>query len=181
MYLPAHFEEKDPRTLHALMRAHPLATIVTLDRSGAIVANHIPLLLRADGGGLGALHGHVARANPLWSDLAQGFEALAIFQGAGGYISPSWYASKKEHGKVVPTWNYCTVHAYGPLQVHDDAAWVRPQVEALTAGQEAAMPRPWAVTDAPEAFVESMLRNIVGIEIPIARLSGKWKMSQNQP
>lgn len=180
MYIPSHFEERRPENLHALMRAHPLATIITLTPSG-IVANHVPLHLYLDAAGGAVLRGHVARANPLWKDWVSGSEALAVFQGPGGYISPTWYPTKKEHGKVVPTWNYCAVHAYGVLQIHEDIGWIRAQVEALTAWQESASPQPWSVADAPHDFVDSMLQQIVGIEIAITRLCGKWKLSQNQP
>ena len=180
MYIPSHFEEHRPEVLHALMRAHPLATIITLTSSG-IVANHVPLHLYPDAGGGAVLRGHVARANPLWKDWVSDTEALAVFQGADGYISPTWYPTKKEHGKVVPTWNYCAVHAYGVLQVHQDTGWIRAQVEALTAWQESVSPEPWSVADAPQEFVDSMLQQIVGIEIAITRLYGKWKLSQNQP
>jgi len=182
MYVPAHFEEDRPEMLHALMRAHPLATIVTLTPAG-LVANHIPLQFEvpARSGGPGVLRGHVARANPLWTDAAAGVEALAVFQGPQGYISPSWYPTKKEHGKVVPTWNYCCVHAHGTLRIHDDPAWVRLLVAGLTAAHEAQMPQPWSIDDAPADFIDASLRNIVGIEIVIERLQGKWKISQNQP
>jgi transcriptional regulator len=182
MYLPAHFAENRVDVLHALMRAHPLATIITLSSAG-LVANHIPLQVHAgaDPQGPGILRGHVARANPLWSDRVEGVETLVVFQGAQHYISPGWYPSKQETGKVVPTWNYCCVHAYGALQVHENAAWIRGQVGALTTRHEATMARPWAVDDAPDDFVQSMLAKIVGIEIAITRISGKWKVSQNQP
>ncbi|HYA65244.1 MAG TPA: FMN-binding negative transcriptional regulator [Burkholderiaceae bacterium] len=180
MYIPSHFEERRPEVLHALMRTHPLATIVTLTADG-IVANHIPLQLIAGGATGDVLRGHVARANPLWSDSIKGIEALAVFQGPDAYVSPSWYPSKKEHGKVVPTWNYCAVHAYGVLTIHRDAAWIRAQVQALTAWQEAAAPQPWSVADAPPEYIDAMLQQIVGIEIAITRLYGKWKLSQNQP
>jgi len=182
MYIPSHFEEHRPEVLRALMRDHPLATIATLTSAG-IVANHIPLQLyeSEDAAGPGILRGHVARANPIWRDPVDGVETLAVFQGPESYISPSWYPSRLEHGKVVPTWNYCTVHAYGALRIHEDVGWIRKQVEALTAWQEASIPQPWSVADAPAEFVEAMLRQIVGIEIAITRLYGKWKVSQNQP
>jgi len=180
MYLPPHFEERRPEVLQALMRSHPLATLVTLTSTG-LVANHIPLHWHPGATGCGVLRGHVARANPVWSDRVEGVEALAIFQGPEHYISPTWYPTKREHGKVVPTWNYCTVHAYGTLRVHQDAGWIRAQVEALTAWQEASQPQPWSVADAPADFVDSMLRQIVGLEIDLTRLLGKWKVSQNQP
>jgi len=180
MYIPPHFEERRPEVLHALMRANPLATIITVT-PGGIVANHIPLHLYPDAPGGAVLRGHVARANPLWNDWVSGSEALAVFQGPDGYISPTWYPTKKEHGKVVPTWNYCAVHVYGVLQIHQDTDWIRAQVEALTAWQESASPQPWSVADAPHEYVEAMLKQIVGVEIAITRLYGKWKLSQNQP
>jgi transcriptional regulator len=175
MYLPKHFAETDVAEMHALMRAHPLATLVSTGPDG-LNANHIPLLL-ADG----KLQGHVARANPLWKDGQVAGEVLVIFQGHESYISPSGYATKAEHGKVVPTWNYTAVHAWGDLRVIDDPAWVFAQISALTATHEAAFPQPWAVTDAPADYIEKMLGAIVGIEITINRLLGKWKVSQNQP
>jgi transcriptional regulator len=182
MYNPAHFEEARPEQLQALIRQHPLCTLVTLTSKG-MVANQIPLLLRQgpEHGELGTLVGHVARANPVWKETDLSQPVLAIFQGPQHYISPGWYATKQEHGKVVPTWNYVVVQVHGLLQVHDDAAWVRAQVQALTAQQESAMPAPWAVDDAPRDYTDSMLRAVVGISLPIARWSGKWKVSQNQP
>ena len=180
MYLPTHFAEDRPPVLHALMRAHPLATVVAMTPAG-LVANHIPLLLAAgaDGGGTRLL-GHVARGNTLWREAA-GAPVLAIFQGPQHYISPGWYPTKQETGKVVPTWNYCAVHVQGPLVVHDDPAWLRALVERLTTVHESAMPAPWAVSDAPADYIDTLLRNIVGIEIPVERIAGKWKASQNQP
>jgi transcriptional regulator len=179
MYLPRHFEETRPEILHALMRACPLATLVTHSPDG-LEANHIPLHLDADAGAHGILRGHVARANPLWK-LAAGAEALAIFHGAEGYISPSWYPTKQEHGKAVPTWNYVVVHARGPLRTIEDADWLRAQIDALTRDHEAGFAHPWSVADAPADYIDSMVSAIVGIEIEITRLEGKWKASQNQP
>ena len=175
MYLPKHFAETDVAEMHALMRAHPLATLVS-DGPDGLNADHIPLLL-ADG----KLQGHVARANPVWKNGQAGGEVLAIFHGHDSYISPSGYASKAEHGKVVPTWNYVAVHAHGELRVIDDPTWVFAQISALTAANEAGLRQPWAVTDAPAEYIEKMLGAIVGIEITITRLLGKWKVSQNQP
>jgi transcriptional regulator len=182
MYLPVHFAETRTEVLHALVRAHPLATLVTLSSDG-LLANHVPLQLLAGAGpqGRDLLRGHVARANPLWQDRVAGVDALVVFQGPQHYVSPNWYPSKQETGKVVPTWNYCCVHARGALQVHDDADWVRAQVGSLTSQHEEALARPWAVEDAPADYVRSMLAMIVGIEIDVTRLTGKWKMSQNQP
>lgn len=175
MYIPKHFAEDDVAEMHALMRANPLATLVTHGPDG-LNANHIPLLL-ADG----SLQGHVARANPLWKPGQVEGEVLVVFHGDESYISPSGYATKAEHGKVVPTWNYTAVHAYGELRVIDDPRWIFAQISALTAANEAALPQPWAVTDAPADYIEKMLGAVVGIEITITRLLGKWKVSQNQP
>ena len=175
MYIPTHFAEDDVAEMHALMHARPLATLVSHGADG-LNANHIPLLL-VDG----KLQGHVARANPLWQAGNGAGEVLVIFHGDDSYISPSGYATKAEHGKVVPTWNYAAVHAYGELRVIDDPHWVFAQISALTAANEAALPQPWAVTDAPADYIEKMLGAIVGIEISITRLLGKWKVSQNQP
>lgn len=179
MYLPKHFAENNVAEMHALMRAHPLATLISQGPDG-LNANHIPLLL-ADAEPYGTLQGHVARANPLWKAGNVAGEVLVVFQGDESYISPSGYATKAEHGKVVPTWNYAAVHAYGELKVIEDPAWIFGQISALTATNEAALPQPWAVTDAPADYIEKMLGAIVGIEITINRLLGKWKVSQNQP
>ncbi|MFZ2406065.1 MAG: FMN-binding negative transcriptional regulator [Methylobacter sp.] len=180
MYIPTQFEQLDVEVMHELIRNRPLATLVTLGANG-INANHIPLHLEPTAEPFGVLRGHIARANPLWRDLAADVETLAIFHGPDAYISPSWYATKQETGKVVPTWNYAVVHAYGTLRIIDDAVWVRAQLEALTQQNEAAFPEPWAVSDAPEEFTEKLLEAAVGIEMVITRLTGKWKVSQNQP
>lgn len=175
MYLPRHFAQEDPAALHALMRAHPLAMLVHQGADG-LTADHVPLEFDP---ATKMLRGHVARANPLWRQAA-GQPVLAVFRGPEAYVSPSWYATKAEHHKVVPTWNYAVVHAHGPLQVVDDARWLQDLVTHLTARHEAPQPRPWAVTDAPDDFVQQMLRAIVGIQIPVERLLGKWKVSQNR-
>jgi len=183
MYLPAHFAESRPEVLRALMAAHPLAAVV-VQAGGELLANHLPLMFEHGAGAdaePGVLRGHVARANPLWSCVADGQPVLAIFQGPQAYISPNWYPTKQEHGKVVPTWNYCTVHVHGSLHVHDDVDWVHDLVSRLTDRHEASQARPWAAQDAPADYLQALLRNIVGIEIRITRLEGKWKMSQNQP
>ncbi len=180
MYIPKHFDEPRVEVLHELIRARPLSTLVTLS-SGGLSANHIPLHLTTDAAPLGTLRGHVARANPMWSDLAKEVEALAIFHGPDAYITPSWYPTTVETGKAVPTWNYVVAHAYGPLRIIDDAAWIRAQLEALTAHNEAGFPKPWHVSVAPRDFIDTLVGAIVGIEIVISRLSGKWKTSQNQP
>jgi len=180
MYLPPQFEQPDIAVMHELMRIRSLATLVTTDSDG-LNANHIPLHLSVTPEPFGALRGHVARSNPIWNELNVDVDALAIFHGPDAYISPPWYATKQEAGKVVPTWNYIVVHAYGRLRIIDDAVWLRAQLEALTAQHEARLPDPWAVSDAPEDFTEKLLGAVVGIELIITRLSGKWKVSQNQP
>lgn len=166
--------------MHELIRARPLATLVTLSSSG-LNANHIPFHLLESPAPFGTLQGHVARANPILSDLEKNIEVLAVFHGPDAYITPSWYATKEETGKVVPTWNYAVVHAYGNVRVVDDASWLRAQLEALTTHSEASFSEPWAVSDAPHEFTEKLIGNIVGFEMVISRLSGKWKVSQNQP
>ena len=180
MYLPKHFEETRVDVLHELIRAHPLAALVTLT-AGGLDANHIPFEIDPDPAPFGTLRGHVARANPVCRDFSPGVDALVIFQGPGTYVSPSWYPSKQDGGKVVPTWNYAVVHAYGPLRVIDDARWLRGFVERLTNRFEAGRAAPWKVTDAPADYIEKMVTAIVGIEVPVARLAGKWKVSQNRP
>ena len=180
MYNPSHFVENRADVLQALVKAHPLATLVTLSLDG-LVANYIPLLLRNDGSAFGTLVGHVARANPVWSATDLGVNVLACFQGPQVYVSPSLYATKQEHGKVVPTWNYVAVQATGPLTIHDDADWIRAQVTELTQQQEAPRVAPWAVDDAPRSYTDTMIRALVGISIPVVAITGKWKVSQNQP
>jgi transcriptional regulator len=180
MYIPAHFDESRPEVLQALITAHPLATLVTLTADG-LNANHIPLRLHAEGGPQGILRGHVARANALWKAFDPQVEALAVFQGPDSYITPGWYATKQETGKVVPTWNYAVVHVYGSLRVIDDPAWLRPHLAALTETHEAAREEPWQVSDAPADYTEKLMLGIVGVELVITRMSGKWKVSQNQP
>lgn len=180
MYKPRHFEETRVEVMHDLIRAHPFATLVTASPSG-IDANHIPLLLRLDGSGLGTLVGHVARANPMWREHDPAAEVLAVFQGPEAYVTPSWYPTKAETGKVVPTWNYAVVHARGPMRAVEDRAWLRALLDDLTAQHEAPFPVPWTTADAPADFIDTLLGAIVGIEIPIVRLEGKWKVSQNQP
>jgi transcriptional regulator len=182
MYDVKAFREERIEVLHGLIRAHPLATLVTHTAQG-LEANHIPLLIdseSAPGSEFGTLCGHVARANPVWRSFNADTEALAIFQGPGGYITPSWYPSKAQHAKVVPTWNYAVVHAYGPLKIIDDTEWLRNLVTRLTDIHESPRAEPWKVTDAPPEYVDTMLKAIVGIEIPVRRIQGKWKLSQNR-
>ncbi len=180
MYLPRHFAEDRVEVLHQAMQQAGLATLVTLGADG-LTATHLPLLLDPSAGPYGTLRGHVARANGQWRDASPDVQALVIFMGPQAYVSPAWYASKRENGRVVPTWNYLAVHAYGPLRSFDDPVRLREHVTRLTTRQEAARPDPWQVTDAPQDYVEGLIRAIVGVEIPIERLEGKWKMSQNRP
>ena len=180
MYIPKQFEEPRVEVMHGLIRAYPLATVVTHSFAG-LNANHIPLHLSELPAPFGTLRGHVARANPLLSDIANGAEVLAVFHGPDSYITPSWYATKKESGKVVPTWNYAVVHAYGVLGVVDDESWLRAQLDVLTEHNESSFPEPWAVSDAPPEYIESIMAAITGVEMVITKLLGKWKVSQNQP
>ncbi|MES2071779.1 MAG: FMN-binding negative transcriptional regulator [Pseudomonadota bacterium] len=181
MYIPSHFAEDRLDVLHQLIHAHPLGTLVTLDADG-LNANHIPFEIAAPTAGAphGILRAHVARNNPLWRTTSKEVEALVVFQGAQHYISPGWYEEKQISGKVVPTYNYATVHAYGPLQVIDDAAWLHALVQRLTRRHEAIQAAPWQVSDAPADYIEKLLAAIIGIEIPLSRLTGKWKVSQNR-
>lgn len=180
MYVPSHFEESRAHVLHHLVREHPLAVLVAHTPDG-LDANHVPLELDPEPAPHGTLRGHVARANPLWQlAVAAPLEALAIFRGPDRYITPAWYATKRETGKVVPTWNYAVVHAHGTLRAIDDPAWLRGLVERLTACHEAGRPDPWQVTDAPDDYIAARIRGIVGIELSITRLVGKWKVSQNK-
>ena len=178
MYQPASFAPTDAAAMHALMRAAPLATLVVPTAAG-LVANPLPLQLREDAQGW-VLAGHVARANPVWQAAPTG-EVLAIFSGAQGYVSPGWYASKAAHGKVVPTWNYATVHAHGSLRWIDDAGWLRAFLDGLTDTHEAGQAHPWHMGDAPGDFTAQLLQAIVGLELRITRLEGKFKLSQNRP
>jgi transcriptional regulator len=178
MYLPPAFREDDRQILHEIMRGARLSTLVTATADG-LIATPLPLLLDQAEGEQGVLYGHVARANPQWHMPPLG-EALAIFMGPDAYVTPSWYASKVEHGKVVPTWNYSAVHAYGPIEFFDDAQRLLEVVTRLTELHEKPRAKPWAVSDAPEPFIKSQLRGIVGFRLPIARLEGKRKLSQNR-
>ncbi|MBL8396814.1 MAG: FMN-binding negative transcriptional regulator [Candidatus Accumulibacter sp.] len=180
MYISKHFAEPRVDVMHRLMSARPLSTVVTLSSSG-LNANHIPLHLSLEPIPFGTLRGHVARANPIWNDITDDVEALAIFHGPEAYVTPSWYPSKMETGKVVPTWNYAVVHAYGTLRVVDDRTWLRAHLDELTAHNEAGFADPWRLDDAPVDFTENLMSAVVGIEIVITRLFGKWKTSQNQP
>lgn len=180
MYSPPAFREDRPEVLHALIETHRLGTLVTNGPSG-LNANLVPFSIDRSRGPHGTLKAHLAKANDQAADLAAGAEALVIFQGAESYITPSWYPSKAEHGKVVPTWNYVVVQAWGRPVIVDDPSWLMAQIAELTGAQEAPRPAPWAVSDAPEPYVAAQLKGIFGIEIAIARIEGKWKTSQNRP
>ena len=179
MYLPSHFEETRIDVMHELIQVQPLGLLITLSANG-LQANPFPFLIDAGPTPLGTLRGHVARANPLWHEARADVDALVVFQGPQAYVSPSLYPSKAATGKVVPTWNYVTVQARGKLRAVDDPAWVRDIVERLTQTHEAPRVAPWAVSDAPADYVDTMLRAIVGIEIELSALQGKWKVSQNR-
>jgi transcriptional regulator len=182
MYQPPHFVETDRDTLHALIRAHSLGLLISSTRDGP-VADPVPFLLDPEAGAHGRLRAHVARANPQWKLIAAQpqMPVLAVFQGVNTYVTPSWYETKRETGKVVPTWNYAMVQARGLAVVRDDPEWIGQQIADLTAFHESARAEPWAVTDAPAAFIAAQIRGIVGIEIEISELHGKWKVSQNRP
>lgn len=178
MYIQEQFEEREVSILHGLIEANPLGTWVTA-AAGPLDVNHIPFLLDRRRGEFGTLVGHVSRANHVWK-TASASESVVVFQGPESYITPSWYPTKHEHGKAVPTWNYVVVHAHGVPRVVDDAEWLRQHVAELTERHEAPRAAPWHVSDAPSEYIDALLRGIVGVEIPIARLVGKWKVSQNR-
>lgn len=181
MYQPPHFRENDVALLHDFIAAHPLALLISADEAGP-VANQVPFLLYPDEGPSGVLRAHLARANTQWQALDRpDARALLVFQGANHYITPAWYAQKALDGKVVPTWNYAMVQVRGRVSVSHDPAWLLAHVGALTDRNERLRPRPWAVTDAPEPYVAGQLRGIVGIEVAIEQLAGKFKLSQNRP
>jgi transcriptional regulator len=180
MYQPVHFVENDLPTLHALIKAHPLGLLISSDADD-VQANPLPFLLDASAGGRGVLRVHLARANPQWRHLAQGAKALAVFQGTDAYVTPSWYQSKKDHGKVVPTWNYVMVQVRGKVTVMEDPDWLHSQLTALTGEHEHGRSSEWSINDAPADFIEMQKRAIVGVEIEIEQIAGKWKVSQNRP
>jgi transcriptional regulator len=181
MYIPGSFAEDDLPTLHGFLDAHPLATVVTASGPNGLFATHMPLVLDRISGALGTLIGHIARANPHREQLrGSPLDALVIFSGPDAYITPDWYLTKRETGRVVPTWNYVAVHAYGTLRLRDDERFLRRHLEALTARHESPRERPWHVTDAPEDHIAQQMKAIVAVELTIARLEGKWKMSQNR-
>lgn len=179
MYLPRHFSERRTEVLGDFIERHPLGLLVTTT-NGVPVADHVPMLLVRDQGASGTLQGHVARANPLWRATADAAAVLVVFHGADAYLSPSWYPSKHVDGKVVPTWNYSVVHALGRIRFFEDEARLHALVSKLTDHFEGSRPEPWSVSDAPEGYVRSMLRAIVGFEIEVTELAGKFKASQNR-
>ena len=178
MYLPAFYLEERREVQFDLIRTHPLGLLISAG-PGGLMANPVPFTAYPDEGG-GVLRVHVARANPQWQELAAATECLVVFSGPHAYISPSWYPSKVENHRTVPTWNYATVHVWGRPTLHEDAAWLRRQIDDLTQAHEGARPQPWKVSDAPADFVAAQLKAIVGIEIAITRIEAKWKMSQNR-
>ncbi len=179
MYVPDYFRETRLEVLQAFLDRHPLATLVALTGAG-LTAHHIPVRAQLAAGGGGVLRGHIARANTLWRELEPDAQVLAIFTGADTYVSPNWYPAKAEHGKVVPTWNYAAVHVGGSIRFIEDAAWLRGFVESLTEAHEQGGPNPWHVHDAPADYIAGMLRAIVGFEIKVSSVVGKFKGSQNR-
>lgn len=182
MYIPSHFSEERIDVLHQLIQTHPLGTLVTLEQQG-MNANHLPFEIApaTPDAPFGTLRAHIARSNPLWQNLDPAKESLIVFQGPQTYISPSWYEEKKLSGKVVPTYNYAVVHGYGMLRLVDDAQWLLSLLHRLTDHHESKQIAPWKISDAPQEFIQKMLAAIIGIEIPLTKLNGKWKASQNRP
>jgi len=180
MYIPEAFRETRIEVMHGLMRSHPLAMLIT-GGAGGLNASPVPFLIYDIEGEYGTLRAHVARANPHWRELRSMSECLVVFQGEQGYITPSWYPTKQATHKVVPTWNYATVHAWGKPHIVEDGVWLRRLLEDLTHVQESKRALPWNMNDAPSDFIDAQMKAIIGIEIPIGRIEGKWKMSQNRP
>jgi len=180
MYIEKQFEEHRNAVLHKLIRKHPLATFIAA-QNGDIVVNHIPFVLNANADENGLLMGHMLRSNTVWKQFDGKTRTIAVFQGAAAYITPNWYPSKKEHGKVVPTWNYVVVHAHGCPRVIQDSDWLFSHLKQLTDEQEEKQQEPWQVSDAPPEYARQLVKRIVGIEFPISTLIGKWKVSQNRP
>jgi len=178
MFLPDHFRVEDIAEMHALMRARPFAALISTTQAG-LYGTHLPTVLK-DEGTFGTIECHLSRANPHWKDLAEGGEAMMIFSGPDGYITPNWYATKAATGKAVPTWNYAIVHAYGRPAVMKEKDWLLRHVTELSDQQERSEAHPWKVSDAPASYVDVMLRGIIGFRFEITRLEGKWKMSQNR-
>jgi transcriptional regulator len=179
MYCPSLFREDRPEVLHAFVRNHPLGLLISHGASG-LLANLLPFELEPGSNEREVLKAHIARANPQWREL-DSQPVLVVFRGHDAYVSPSLYATKRETWKVVPTWNYAMVQARGTAKLHEDSDWLADQITTLTAAREVSRAEPWAVTDAPRDYIETQMKNIVGIEIEIAALEGKWKVSQNQP
>ena len=179
MYTPEHFRVKDLAALHGIIDAHPLGTLVNT-HAGQLDANHIPFELDRKVGPWGRLSAHVARANPVWQQCADGADVLVIFRGNESYISPNWYPSKHETHRLVPTWNYEVVHAHGRLRVRDDEKFLRGVLARLTRVHEAQEPKPWKMGDSAPEYIDMMLRAVVGLEIDITALEGKSKLSQNR-
>lgn len=179
MYVPAHYSESRAEVLHELISDHPFGVLITHGIDG-LDANHIPFDLHSSEGAIGVLHAHVARANPVWQQLSDGDEVLVVFQAEHGYLSPNWYPSKHEHHKQVPTWNYRVVHAHGRVTIRDDERYVRGVVARLTRQHEATQRNPWRLSDSPADFVDTLLQAVVGLEIEITRIVGKFKLSQNK-
>ncbi|WP_158942576.1 FMN-binding negative transcriptional regulator [Granulicella sp. S190] len=179
MYIPRANQETRIPVIHQLMDEQPFASLITMGASG-LFATHIPMVLERQGDTLGRLRCHISRANPQWREFSPGIEALAIFSGPQHYITPNWYPEKQENGKVVPTWNYAVVHAHGHLNVIQDLNWLRSHLESLTTVHEAGSPVPWKIEDAPADYIASQIKGIVGLEMVITRLEGKWKASQNR-
>jgi transcriptional regulator len=179
MFQPDHFRVDDLAEIHALMRARPFAALVSSSGSLGLYGTHLPTVLKNEGQ-FGTIECHLSRANPHWKDLAEGGEALMIFQGPDGYITPNWYPTKAQTGKSVPTWNYAIVHAYGRPAIMKEKEWLLRHVTELSNQQERTEAEPWKVSDAPESYIDVMLRGIVGFRFEITRLEGKWKMSQNR-
>lgn len=179
MYLPASFREDRLDVMQDLIRSYPLGSLIAHSEQG-LNASPVPFMIYSEEGSQGVLRAHMAKSNPHWKTLANVSECLIIFMGEQGYVTPSWYQSKQTTHKVVPTWNYATVHVWGKPEIIEDAAWLYRQLNDLTNAQEQKRPQPWAIQDAPEAYIEAQMRAIVGIQIPITRIEGKWKMSQNR-
>jgi transcriptional regulator len=178
MYIPRANQEDRIPVLHKLMEDQPFASLITMGSSG-LFASHIPMVLEQNGA-MGQLRGHISRANTQWRDYTSSVEALAIFSGPQHYITPNWYPEKQETGKVVPTWNYVVVHAYGYLKIIEDGEWLMAHLQKLTSIHEAESPVPWKINDAPADYIASQIKGIVGLEMDIERLEGKWKVSQNR-
>ena len=179
MYIPKANEETRLPVLHDFLRAHPFATLVTMGNAG-MIATHLPLVLEDDGSEFGLLKGHISRANTQWKDINTSIDALAIFAGDHHYITPNWYPSKHQDGKQVPTWNYVVTHCYGPLKFIEDPQWLLAHLETLTTIHEASSPIPWKIADAPPEFIKALLNGIIGLELPVRKIEGKWKLSQNR-